>query len=339
VGSAEQVRPVTAPLRALGVEIVPAEDPASGLKQLRSATRAIVVIPPVGKRSTRNICLRLREGLGASTVPVLVVLRQPMLPREQGSLYWNGAAGVFDWPREKVSLLRIVARVILVGQAGRPLKGDEKLTRAARQRLRGHPASLGNALTVTVVRGVAVLEGQVDALWKLDEAEADLARLPGIEDVVVDGVEVSDSGLADRAIARSVRAVLEGAAGIDVSTLAVRVAQGKVTLSGEVADRREMQRLVGLVRHVRGVRAIENLVVISAGKKARDTRVARMLVDEIAHHLPRAKVTVSVFGGVAVLEGRVPHPADRRQLEQIAEQHRFVQRVVNKVEAARAKQV
>jgi len=317
-------------LRGMGVGVVCESDAESALQDLDLVTCAFVVIPPLVKRSAHQVCTTLRQTLGSRGTPVLVVLRSAMPPREQGALYWSGAAGVFDWPREKLPFLRIVARLTASIISSEPQWRDRALTRAANQRLR--KARLDADLSVFVVHGVAVLEGQVSALWKRDAAQVALEFVDGIHDVVSDGVTVLSDGVSDRELAKSVRQMLQGAAEVDASTLAVKVKDGTVTVSGEVAHRREMSRLLDLVRHLRGVRSIESLVTIAPQRKRRDSQIARDLTCEIQDAIRDAPgVAVAVFGGIAVLQGNVRRNSDRRRLERLALEQEGVGRVVMKV--------
>jgi osmotically-inducible protein OsmY len=75
--------------------------------------------------------------------------------------------------------------------------------------------------------------------------------------------------------------------------------------SGSVADRLELERLNEIVSHVKGVREIDNLATVSPLQEDKDRVVARRVHNVFTLFFPLEKVSVSVFGGVAVLSGRV----------------------------------
>lgn len=118
------------------------------------------------------------------------------------------------------------------------------------------------------------------------------------------------------------------------ATLAVTVQRGYVTLAGSVTDRRELNRVVKLVSHVRGVRGVERLTVVSPSQKVQDHRVARRLRQTVAHLTEEGAVTVAFFGGVAVLSGTVTRLSVKRALASLAEDDDAVQRLVNKIDVA-----
>jgi osmotically-inducible protein OsmY len=182
-----------------------------------------------------------------------------------------------------------------------------------------------------VQRGVVLLGGEVDAAWKVSELGRVLSSMSGVDEVATFGVRVAVSGIPDRAIARSVRSTLKHAANLEERTFQARVSNGRVVLTGTALNRRELDRVVGLIEQVSGVRSVENLAVISRSAKSRDRIVAKALSRLLQNQFPRAGVDVSVFGRVTVLSGKARDPGERRAIESLVTSHPRVDRVVNKI--------
>ena len=117
---------------------------------------------------------------------------------------------------------------------------------------------------------------------------------------------------------------------VDESTLAITVNNGCVVLTGSAADRKELDRLVELARHVRGVRDVQRLVVVSKKAKQQDRIVAGHVRKALATR-GAAEVSAAVFGGVCVLTGRVARAPHKRALRNLVEAVPGVNRVVDKL--------
>jgi osmotically-inducible protein OsmY len=126
--------------------------------------------------------------------------------------------------------------------------------------------------------------------------------------------------------------VLRSTSDIDTTTISMSVRNGYVSLAGSAADRLELERINEIISHVKGVRGIDNLATVSRLQKEKDHVIARRIHKVLALLFPREKVSVSVFGGVAVLSGRVELLSIKREVENLAREDRAVRRVINKIE-------
>jgi len=158
-----------------------------------------------------------------------------------------------------------------------------------------------------------------------------VADIPGVEDVIADGVEIAGQTRDDRSIARAIREVLKHAAKVEKSTLAISVRSGDVTVTGSVRDKREATRALELIRQVRGVRGVQNFLVISASGKKQDAALAKRVREVLQTRYPNLKVDLSVFGNVAVLSGRVPRAGVRDKIKELVYGQDGVERVVDKM--------
>jgi osmotically-inducible protein OsmY len=288
----------------------------------------VVLLPPLGRGGLARGCRELRQRQPA---PVIVV-------RSRGAgnaapLYEAGATAVIDWPGDRHQLLRLLARQL--GNQRRPDQEDRRLTRVVRRRLETSGAALRQPLTARVVARTVFLAGEVDALWKKSALPPLAASVPGVEDVVVGGVSVTTELRSDDDIGYAVRALLDGAGGRVVATVAVSVESGVVTLAGTIGDRDELTRLVELVHHVRGARAVRNLVTVAPDEAARSAEVAKRIRRALDSVTPlHAQLRTAVFGGVLVLSGVVRTADERIRIADLAERQAGVDRVVNKLELA-----
>ena len=297
-------------------------------------TIAVVVVGPLGDVAVADAVATLQRSQAGADTALFAVLTHPLSNAETRRIYAAGATAVFDWPAERRVLPRLLVELLAVDLVRGPMRGaDAALARTLRAHLKlSRP--FGPALRVRVQDGVAVLAGQVDHLWQKLHVEERVVAVPGIRAVVVRDIHVAPSDRTDKAIRRNVRRFLRDASDVVDATLAITVRRGYVTLAGSVADRRELNRVVGLVSHVRGVRGVERLTVVSPSQKQQDHRAVRRLRRSVAHLMDDGSVTVSFFGGVAVLSGTVARLSTKRALSRIVNDDNVVQRVVNKIDIA-----
>lgn len=219
-----------------------------------------------------------------------------------------------------------------MGSWGRPKSaGEVALEETARAHLDSDAVPFGAHLGVVACGRFVVLRGSLDALWKLELARQILSDIPGVEDVVADGVEITGPARGDRETATAIRAVLRHAATVEGSTLAISVRSGEVTLTGSARDRREASRALELIRQVRGVRRVHDYLVVSARGKKADKALARRVREVLRTRYPGLPIDLAVFGNVAVLSGRVPRAAVRDKLKELVFGQDGVERVVDKL--------
>jgi osmotically-inducible protein OsmY len=104
-----------------------------------------------------------------------------------------------------------------------------------------------------------------------------------------------------------------------------------VTLTGSAEDKHELARALELISQVHGVRAIDDYVAVSAEVKKQDRTIARHVRDVLDTCFPASDVEVSVFGGIAVISGKVRTAATRDQMARLVSRQDGVKRVVDKL--------
>ena len=126
--------------------------------------------------------------------------------------------------------------------------------------------------------------------------------------------------VSDNVILRYVRTALNADEAIIHETLTIEVAEGIVSLIGEVGNAAELARVIDVTTTVRGVRGIVNLLRIAPEAQQRDLRIVRHVMDRLAFApaIDDRLIRVMVANGTVVLLGSVDTDACRRQAEQIA---------------------
>jgi len=314
--------------------VAAAVDVESAITQIKEETAAVVLVPPLGVPSSTEAIHMLASVLGASDAPEIFVVfpRRPSDP-DARLLYLEGAAGVFEWPCDSQVLLRIALDLIESKEAAEHPRGA--LARVVRERL-GNVATKRppRRLRVRVRGGIARLSGRVDSLWARLKLAERVTQTPGIEQVVVEEVHVERCGRTDCEIAKSIRSLLRGAAGIEHRTLAVAVHDGHVSVLGWADGPEEKARISELIGLTEGVRGVDNRTEIDADAKHRDTTRARAWEAEIREHFAALDVDVAVVKGIAVLSGRVPRLSVKLGIQRRLDVG-LVDRIVNRIEVER----
>lgn len=332
VGQSDLSKRVARTIRDLGIGCHRVKSPNQALREIDQMTKAVVVVPPIPSLSVAAFARGLSSE--ASRIPVFAVLEGPLPGRTVRKLYADGIEAVFEWPADRQAFKRTLYRTSAptIGRWGRAKSPAEiALEETARQHLKAEAVPFGTHLGVSACRRFLVLKGSLDALWKLELARQIVSDIPGVEDVLAEGVEIKGQARGDRATAKAIREVLKHAAGVEKSTLAVSVRAGEVTITGSVRDKREGSRALELIGHVRGVRNVKNFLAISPRGKKQDAAVARRLRGVLRTRYPDLSVDVSVFGNVAVLSGRVPRAGVRDKVKELVHQQDGVERIVDKL--------
>jgi osmotically-inducible protein OsmY len=118
---------------------------------------------------------------------------------------------------------------------------------------------------VAVADGIVTLSGQVPNYAQKVAAEKSTLGLAGVVAVVMH-IEVAlheADQRTDEDIALSARAVLDWIAGLEESTVRIKVEKGWVTLSGEVRDGYRSHIAEKNIRHMRGVTGLTNSIRIT----------------------------------------------------------------------------
>jgi len=331
VGTTHVARSVTRAIKKTGI-------PVERVDALRGAdpvepdadfdVACLVFVPPAPLHGVGGE-LKAALAMAEDDIPTFVVVGETVSDRLQRWLYGVDVVAVLQWPEDRLALLGSLLSLHPLARSASGGPSDRELARLIQKRLKADRAIA--RLDVKVVAGIAMLRGEVDALWKRDEAEKAASSVPGVRDVIAGGVRVVPPRIADRSVAARVRKMLDSASAVDPSTIGVDVTDGVARIAGSVKDRKEMRRLLSLVRHVRGVCDVENYTTVSPSRKQSHRIRARNLQAAMNELIASEKVSVAVFDGVAVLAGTVRSARDLGEAEWLARAHPDIRRVVNRL--------
>ncbi|MCA9263361.1 MAG: BON domain-containing protein [Planctomycetales bacterium] len=218
------------------------------------------------------------------------------------------------------------------------MKTDERLQRDVLDQLDWEPSIDASQIGVTVRDGIATLTGQVPTHTDKHTAEKQAKRVHGVK-AVVDELEVRPSGTHEREdeqIASAAIHALQWNSKVPDDLIQVVVHHGRIELDGTVPHRFERAAAERAVRHLRGVRAVKNNIMIGLiDRDTGDWKSASQIKDDIENALRRSanvnsqQVSVEVLEHKVVLTGDVRSPAEHDEVERIAWTNREVADVDN----------
>ena len=110
-------------------------------------------------------------------------------------------------------------------------------------------------------QGHVTLAGVVGTLRERDQAEAAVRNLDGVR-MISNAIEIETPAVAPGALHTAIEHALERHAEHAAKRVHVAIAEGKVTLSGEVPSWAELAAVEGAVRGTPGVKKVENQLTI-----------------------------------------------------------------------------
>lgn len=205
---------------------------------------------------------------------------------------------------------------------------DRRIKDAVQRQLDWEPDFDASAIGVTAKGGVVTLTGFTDTYAAKLAAERAAKRVRGVRAVANDVVVRLTIERTDADIAQDAARALE-LRGTVPDTVQAVVHNGHVNLTGGVGwlfQRRDAEKAV---RHVQGVREVNNYIEVASGAVARDVR--HRIVEALHRNadLDARHVTVTVLGGAATLSGNVTTWFQRDAAERAAAHAPGIKRVEN----------
>lgn len=161
---------------------------------------------------------------------------------------------------------------------------------------------------VEVDRGLVMLTGTVSSYAKKLAAQEAAHRVHGVLDVV-DDVTVKIPGVGartDSEIAQAVRHALEWDPLVFAELIQTTVANGWVTLDGQVERWSQRGDAEHAVRHVVGMQGVTNRITVKAPEvRPEDVRVAIEEALERRAEREAVRIAVTVHDGTVTLTGRI----------------------------------
>jgi osmotically-inducible protein OsmY len=209
---------------------------------------------------------------------------------------------------------------------------DEEIRDDVLAELKWDPQVQASEIGVAVKDGVATLTGWVDSYLKKWRAEEDTQRVAGVKAVANDievklATERTDADIA----AAAVRA-LEWDANTLAGKVSVVVSKGWVTLKGEVEWQFQRQEAESVVRRLRGVTGVSNL--ISVKPQSTPSELKKKIEQALMRsaEVDARSIAVEVQGSKAILKGKVRSWAEKHEAEQAAWLAPGIASVENKIE-------
>jgi osmotically-inducible protein OsmY len=209
------------------------------------------------------------------------------------------------------------AGLALVGSLSLPLHAarrpeDTNITYWVREALRGDPLVDAAAINAATKAGVVTLTGSVRNLGSKTAAVKEAKKIQGVV-AVVDRLVIDPVWRPDADIAQDVRHRILNSAIIETHDILVACHGGKVSLDGHVASRVESQEAELLASETRGVREVNNALVVDyesrrSDREIKNDTVAALDMDVYLRGLP---ITVAVTGGTVTLTGTVGNSYER----------------------------
>ena len=191
-------------------------------------------------------------------------------------------------------------------------KSDREIQLDVYRELRWDSRVDQTAIGVEVDGGIVTLTGTLDSYAKKLAAREAAHRVMGVLDVA-DDIQVKWPGSVERTdteIAREVRSSLEWNAFVPDDKILSTVADGFVTLEGEVLTLREKVDAEAAVRNLAGVHGVRNRIHVLP-TKADPVRLRESIEAALERHAERhaereaERIQVRVENGTVILEGRV----------------------------------
>lgn len=139
---------------------------------------------------------------------------------------------------------------------------DDSLRDAVIARLALESPISTSEIGVTASEGVITLSGYVDNETARHVAETATLEVPGVRGIANELAVKPFSLLTDTDLAKTVLQVLESEPGIDATHITVTVAEGWLTLAGEVAEDAQKWMAEKAVQDLLGVRGVTNEILV-----------------------------------------------------------------------------
>jgi len=161
----------------------------------------------------------------------------------------------------RVNGVQDVVNDIKVMVPGSLARTDADIAQAVRNALEWDVLVPDKQIQSTVSDGWVTLEGKVDYLSEVEDAERAVRQLSGVRGVY-NKITVTTPEAASAGIVAVIEDALERRAEREADRIKVGVDAGVVTLSGRVHSWEEKRAVLGAVSHARGVRSVHDRLVI-----------------------------------------------------------------------------
>jgi len=195
--------------------------------------------------------------------------------------------------------------------------GNMDLQKKVLEALDWEPSLDAKGIGVAASEGVVTLTGQVSSYADRLAAERVVKRIAGVKGLAND-LEVrlpGDFRRSDGDLASTAVKALEWDVQVPNQRIKVRVADGWLSLEGEVEWQFQREAADRAVRHLTGVRGVNNLITLVSRVTPGDLKNRIESALRRTAELEARKIRVETKGGKVTLEGAVHSWAEREEAE------------------------
>jgi len=235
-----------------------------------------------------------------------------------------------------ILFLLLLAPEPLAGQGTEESLEPSAIVAAVEEEFFADIAVPSHKIDLEFVDGVLQMTGEVSDLRAKDRAARIAETVKGVR-AVVNQIEVSDSGMTDAMIARSIENALLSDPATESYEVDVEVHDGYASLTGAVDSWQERELAETVARGVTGVRGVTNDVTILGAIDRLDSEIQAEVESALRWNVlvDDGLIEVSVTDGVVHLDGTVGSAAEKRQARTTAWVSGVVEVDDDKLEVAR----
>jgi len=200
------------------------------------------------------------------------------------------------------------------------MKTDSELQRDVQDELAWEPSVDAAEIGVSVENGVVILNGTVKSLTQKWTAERIAQRVEGVR-AVTDELVVKLAGdrqHTDADIAQAAVNVLNWNTSVPSNRVKVLVENSWITLQGSVEYHFQKMAAEHVVRNLKGVKGVSNLITVNPPVSAGDVKNKIEKALERAAQVDARKISVEATDGKVILRGNVRTWAEREEAERAA---------------------
>lgn len=197
---------------------------------------------------------------------------------------------------------------------------DREVIANVKEALAGTEGLDGDSIRVTLDDGMVSLSGRVENILARDRAIRAATTVRGVR-AIDDNITVRPSDRPDREIERDVETALALNPATEHWDINVVVVEGRATLDGSVESLAEKSLASAVARGVRGVRAVENDIVIDLPADRSDREIAHDVTELLRWNtvVDAEAIDVQVEDDVVTLSGQVDSLYEKQLAARLAE--------------------